>query len=295
MISRTVSGLFFCYHSADLCAGDVVYCERFLEFLTDLESQLPTRRYVNTLINDLNLLAVIRTSSMFNNENNGLLRDLFVLFRHFVNFPVDNNTGTQYSRAQSHQMHSEDLARLQRTALKHFKSKLIILALANYGSIDQRKELESHLHTLTRPELAELCTWLGFRTSYPPAAKVLGDRELLLEVLVSAHERRETFQETIRDLSTLPTEATIYEPTLLRNETYNSSQSLAIPKLNLQYLSVGDFLWRAFILYRCESFFEVKKDLEEVLKRLRPRPADAGVGARFDGFSRMAIPISKPA
>lgn len=272
-----------------------MYCERFLEFLTDLESQLPTRRYVNTLLKDLNLLAVVRISPIFNAEDNGLLRDLFVLLRHFVNFSIDDSTGTQLSHAQSYDRHSQDLARLQRTALKHFKSKLTILALSNYGSIDQRSELENHLSSLTEPELAELCTLLGFRASYPTAAKVATTRELSVEVLVSAHERHRTFQETIRDLSTLPTEATLYEPTLLRNETYNGSRSLAIPKLNLQYLSVGDFLWRAFILYRCESFFEVRKDMEEVVKRLQPRIAESGAGTRFDGFSRMAIPINKPA
>lgn len=32
------------------------YCERFLEFLSDLQSQLPTRRYVNTLLQDLHTL-----------------------------------------------------------------------------------------------------------------------------------------------------------------------------------------------------------------------------------------------
>jgi len=273
----------------------VVYCERFLEFLTDLESQLPTRRYVNTLIRDLNLLAVIRISPMFNHAANGLLRDLFVLFRHFVNFPIDDNTGAQHSRVQSHEKHSEDLAKLQRTALKSFKSKLTILALANYSSIDQRKELETHLQPLTESELADLCTLLGFRTTYPSVAKVKGDRELLLEVLLSFHERRKTFPETISSLSILPTETTLYEPTLLRNETYNGSQPLAIPKLNLQYLTVGDFLWRAFILYRCESFFEIKTDMEDVIQQLQPRTTDSGVGAHVAGYSKMAIPISKPA
>lgn len=232
---------------------------------------------------------------MFNHAANGLLRDLFVMLRHFVNFAIDDNTGAQYSRVQSQEKHSEDLARLQRTALKSFKSKLTILALANYSSIDQRKELETHLQSLTDSELAGLCTLLGFRTAYPAVAKVKGDRELLLEVLLSFHERRKTFQETISSLSILPTETTLYEPTLLRNETYNGSHPLAIPKLNLQYLTVGDFLWRAFVLYRCESFFEIKTDIEDVLQRLHPPMADPDSRAHSAGYSKMALPISKPA
>lgn len=275
--------------------GDLVYCEKFLEFLTDLESQLPTRRYVTAVVQDLNLLALIRISPMFNTQDNGLLRDLFALFRHFVNFPVDDNTGSQHSKAQSYERHCENLARLQRTALRHFKETLTVLALSNYGAIDQRKELEEFLTPLTDAELEEMCLLLGFRTAYPSASNIQVSRGLLMEIVLLAHEKRKTFQETVRDLSTQPTETELYEPSLLRNETYNGSRSLAIPKLNLQYLSVGDFLWRSFILYRCEQFFEIRKYLEDTIKRLQPRTTGSEGGVHFDGFSKVALPITKPA
>lgn len=278
---------------ADSLLGDLEYCEKFIEFLTDLESQLPTRRYVNSLVQDLNLLALIRISPMFNTQHNRLLRDLFALFRHFANFPVDDVTGLEYSKAQSYERHCKDLARLQRTALRHFKEKLMVLALSNYGAIAQRKELEEFLTQLTDVELKEMCLLLGFRTAYPSAANVQVDRGLLMEIMLSAHEKRKTFQDTVRDLSTQPTETELYEPSLLRNETYNGSRSLAIPKLNLQYLSVGDFLWRSFILYRCEQFFEIRKYLEDTIKRLHPRGTNSAGGVHFNGFSRMALPITK--
>jgi intron-binding protein aquarius len=274
---------------------NVLYCERFLEYLTDLESQLPTRRYVNTLVKDLNLLALIRLSPMFNAQANGLLRDLFVLFRHFANFSIDDNTGAQYSRVQSSQIHYENLARLQRTALKHFKAKLTILALSNYGAIDQRQELEAHFKQLTDIELEELCKLLGFRIGYPSVAGFQTTRELLVEVLISAHERRNTFQESVRDLTTQPTENELYDSSLLRNETYNGARSLAIPKINLQYLSIGDFLWRSFILYRCEQFFEIRRYLEDIVKRLQAESTSSDGGVRFGGFSKMALPITRPA
>lgn len=280
---------------ANSLLDDLVYCEKFLEFLTDLESQLPTRRYINSLVQDLNLLALIRISPMFNTQDNGLLRDLFALFRHFANFPVDDNTGLQHSKAQSYERHCGDLARLQRTALRHFKEKLTVLALSNYGAIDGRKELEEFLTQLTDVELEDMCLLLGFRTAYPSAANVQVNRELLMEIMLLAHEKKKTFQETVRDLSTQPTETELYEPSLLRNETYNGSRSLAIPKLNLQYLSIGDFLWRAFILYRCEQFFEIRKYLEDTIKRLQPRGTGSVGGLHFDGFSKMALPITKPA
>ena len=201
-----------CNDTDELGTGDLIYCERFLELLIDLDGQLPTRRYVNTLMQDMNLLPLIKLSTLFNDEENGLLRDLYSLLRHFVYFSIDDHTGAQHSRAQSYEAHCTRLARLQRTALKHFKSKLTILALSNYGVVEQRLELENHLEQLTDRELSELCTILGYRTSYPPSAKVTVHRQFLMEVIVSGHERRKTFQEVVRDLNIMPTEVKLPQP-----------------------------------------------------------------------------------
>ncbi|KAE9374541.1 DEAD helicases superfamily protein-like protein [Stipitochalara longipes BDJ] len=273
---------------------NIRYCERFIEFLSDLQSQLPTRRYVNTLLQDLNTLPAIRMSPAFNDEDNGLLRDLYALLKHYTYFSIDDHTGIQHSRTEAYERHCAILASLQRTALKHFKDKLTILALSNYGSIEKRTELEGHLESLTSEEITQLCDLLEFRTSYPASTLLVTDRRFLSEVLLSGHEKRKTFQETARDLSVLPTELTLFEPTLLRNDNYNGSQPLAIPKLNLQYLTVGDFLWRSFILHRCESFYEIRKHIEDVIKRMQPSTSPTGQTS-FRGFSKMALPITKPA
>ena len=272
---------------------NIQYCERFLEFLADLQSQLPTRRYVNTLLQDLHTLPSIRMSPAFNDEDNSLLRDLYALLKHYTHFSIDDHTGIQHSSAGAYEIHCATLASLQRIALKHFKEKLTILALSNYASIDKRSELEGHLETLTDAELSQLCEHLDLRTSFPSSSKIVVDRQFLTEILLAAHEKRKTFQETARDLSILPTELTLFEPALLRNDNYNGSQPLALPKLNLQYLTVGDFLWRSFILHRCESFYAIRKDVEDSIKRLRPVLAGNGQTI-FQGFSRMTLPISKP-
>lgn len=273
---------------------NVLYCERFVELLVDLLSQLPTRRYVNTLLKDLNILPVIRLSQLYRIPENALFRDLYNLLEHFIYFAIDDYSGEALSSQAVYDLHCQELARLQRTAMKHFKEKLMILALSNLGAIEQRSELEGQLSSLDESELQQLCTYLGFRTSYPKSSNITSGRQLYLETLSSFYERKLPFQEVAAQLSVIPTEENLYDPALLRSETYDGSRPLAIPKLNLQYLSIGDFLWRSFILYRSEAFFQIRKDIESVVKRMQPK-ANRDGSVKFDGFTRMAIPISKPA
>lgn len=273
---------------------DVLYCERFVEFISDLLSQLPTRRYVNTLLQDLHILPALRLSPLFNHETNGLLRDQYTLLSHYVHFSIDDQTGSQYSRTEAYDRHCAELGKLQRVALRHFKKKLTVLALSNYGSIDKRNELENLLEVLTDDELAEIASLLELRTEYPESAKVVLDRQFLMEVLLSTFEKRKTFQETAQDLNILPTEESLFDPSLLRTDDYDGSRPLALPKLKLQYLSVGDFLWRALVLYRCESFYGIRKDISDVLRRLRLETRKSGETA-LTGHTRMALPISRPA
>ncbi|KAI1769078.1 P-loop containing nucleoside triphosphate hydrolase protein [Hypoxylon sp. FL1150] len=271
----------------------VLYCERFVEFISDLLSQLPTRRYVNTLLQDLHILPAFRLSPMFNDEDNALLRDQCSLLSHYVHFTIDDQTGAQHSRTEAYDRHCAELAKLQRVALRHFKDKLTVLALSNYGSIDKRGELENLLEVLTDEELKRLATLLELRAEYPELVKVPIDRQFLIEALLSTYEKRKTFQEVVRDMSILPTEDNLFDQGLLRTDNYDGSKPLALPKLRLQYLSVGDFLWRALVLYRCESFYGIRKDIGDALKRLRPESRRPGE-TTFAGFSRMALPISRP-
>ena len=271
----------------------LLYCERVLELLSDLQSQLPTRRYVNTLIQDLLLIPATSLSPLYGSRAGGLFRDLLSLLRHYTSFPIDDVIGRSLSDSECYEMRSAKLTQLQRVAIKHFKEKLTILALSNSASLDHRSELESHFRNLNITEITQLNIHMGLRTEYPSSCIVVRDRQFFIEVLLFIVEKRPTFREALRDLPILPTEKILYETTFLRNETYNGTEPLAIPKLNLQYLTNGDFLWRSFILYRCESFYEIRKHLEETTRRMRPSMMDSRVS--FSGTSRMAIPIEKPA
>ena len=65
---------------------------------------------------------------------------------------------------------------------------------------------------------------------------------------------------------------------------------LPFPKLGLQYLTVQDYLQRNWELFRLESTYEIREDLEDALVRLRPSATADGSSA-FAGWARMALPI----
>jgi intron-binding protein aquarius len=273
---------------------DVTYLERFLEFLCDLTSQLPTRRYTNLLIKDLNLLSLVRLSKVYQKGDNSLFRDLTALLDHFQSFSTDD-ADTENSANAVTEAHHEAVARFQQIAYRHFESQLKVLALSNYGSIDQRGELEQTLMSLSDKELDDLAKLLGFRTSYPSAASITVTRSLLLQMLLDRYQRPKDFRQVIEQLSVSPTESSLCTTNYMQHEAYDSSKPLGLPKLNLQYLSLSDFMWRSFQLHQAESFYSIRKDLEGIVKRMKPKLGRDPGSTTFEGFSKMAMPIDKPA
>jgi len=280
--------------SSDQKTDNLAYSERFVELLCDLLSQLPTRRYVSTLLQDLNTLSVIKLSPLYQDGADAtLLRDMWLLLEHYTYFPIDVNSGRQLSRQKYDAVHNARIARLQSSALKLHPETLKILVLANYGSLGRREELLGHLQALNDAELTELCGQLGLRTAYPEKSLVVEDRAFLDDVVASFMESRSLYSDQVRHLTILPTETAIYDRSLQRTDDYDGSRPLAIPKLNLQYLTLGDFLWRSYVLFRSEAYHEIRKHIEDVLKRLQLRWQSGST--RFEGFSTMAIPTGKPA
>eukprot|EP00937_MAST-01D_sp_MAST-1D-sp2_P006438 g6438.t1 len=119
----------------------------------------------------------------------------------------------------------------------------------------------------------------------------------------------------INDLPLYPTEAMLWDPDLVpldeaaaRGSAEPPSRSggggavLALPKLNMQFLTLTDYLLRNWTLYRLESAHEIREDLVDAITRVDARVRNgarstAGSAARaheglvWNGWSRMALPI----
>ena len=92
-----------------------------------------------------------------------------------------------------------------------------------------------------------------------------------------------------------PTEEIIWNENLVPNEFKQQATTdtcLSLPKLNLQFLTLHDYLLRNFNLFRLESAYELRQDIEDACIRLRPFYSYEEQTVSFGSWSRMAQPIN---
>lgn len=115
-----------------------------------------------------------------------------------------------------------------------------------------------------------------------------------------------------------PTEEIIWNENIVPTEYFSGEGCLALPKLNLQFLTLHDYLLRNFNLFRLESTCkywddgpyqlillsllsqletfcsfctdEIRQDIEDSVSRLLPWKSEDG-SVYFGGWARMAQPI----
>jgi intron-binding protein aquarius len=123
-------------------------------------------------------------------------------------------------------------------------------------------------------------------------------RSFLEEIIVSHHALQKNELEGINALSLYPTESLLWDETMLPLTELASDAVLALPKLNLQFLTFQDYLLRSFTLFRLESAYEIREDITDAVNRIGPKKTyDYATGVRvekleFQGWSRMALPVS---
>ncbi|CAK0785152.1 hypothetical protein CVIRNUC_008358 [Coccomyxa viridis] len=267
----------------------LLYCERFAELLIDLLSQLPTRRFVRTLLEDKAILIKCRMSPLLEHPQGELYRQLVDLFHFYQYFPIDDHTGQPVTDAEIVALQYSRLTQLQRLFFKYHPS-LKELALSNCGTLQKRSVLEPALKGLDFAELQNLVV---------RQLRLVADDDLwaqnpefLMEVVVSKYERRRSQTETVNAMPLYPTEAILWDENQVPKVHYTGETCLALPKLNLQFLTAHDYLLRNFNLFRLEATYEIREDLGDVLSRVSAAwDQDEEDKVVFKGWARMALPV----
>jgi intron-binding protein aquarius len=197
-----------------LVSLDVIrFAERCFEFMIDLESQLPTRRFFNGLIADQQIGILCSLAPFMKREEQDvqLLQKLLTMLKFYSGFEVNDHTGLALTRNDITQAHCDRLVSLQHVAFQQFKKSLPDLPLANLASIEKRDNLMKHFAPLSDKDLGKLCEALHLRTSLVVDKATLKEagvetREVLLETLIATFEKRESQIDVINSTPLYPNE-----------------------------------------------------------------------------------------
>ncbi|XP_046401770.1 RNA helicase aquarius isoform X1 [Ischnura elegans] len=270
----------------------VHFCERFLELVIDLEALLPTRRFFNTVLDDCHLVVRCHLSNLIKRSDGNLFSQLLDMLKFYSRFEISDETGDPLTDHDMTQIHYSKITSLQKAAFAKFPD-LRSFSLANVASVDTRETLLKHFGPLSNDMLREIAMYLNL---VPPIGNkeredwFRYDSEFLLELLVSRHERRASQLEALNEMPLYPTEEIIWNENIVPTEYFSGEGCLALPKLNLQFLTLHDYLLRNFNLFRLESTYEIRQDIEDAVSRLSPWKAEDG-SVFFGGWARMAQPI----
>ncbi|XP_045466067.1 RNA helicase aquarius [Harmonia axyridis] len=270
----------------------VHYCERFLELMIDLESLLPTRRFFNTVLDDCHLVVRCQLSTLIKKPEGRLFSQLLDTLKFYSKFEINDETGDPLTDHDMTQIHYDQITSLQKVAFSKFP-ELIDFALANVASVDTRKSLSKYFGTLNKNSLHLIASYLRL---VPPPEKqneitwCRFDVEFLRELLISRHEKRISQLEALNEMPLYPTESIIWNENIVPTAYFSGEDCLALPKLNLQFLTLHDYLLRNFNLFRLESTYEIRQDIEDSVSRLCPWKAEDD-SVYWGGWARMAQPI----
>ena len=114
----------------------------------------------------------------------------------------------------------------------------------------------------------------------------------LKEVVLSAFEKRRSQREALNGLPLYPNEEIMWDESQVPSVNYTGEGCLALPKLNLQFLTLSDYLLRNFNLFRLESTYEIREDVQDVLQRMKAKVGPDGETV-FGGWARMASKLSR--
>eukprot|EP01064_Diplonema_japonicum_P036639 TRINITY_DN8313_c0_g1_i2.p1 TRINITY_DN8313_c0_g1~~TRINITY_DN8313_c0_g1_i2.p1 ORF type:complete len:1319 (+),score=327.48 TRINITY_DN8313_c0_g1_i2:52-4008(+) len=268
--------------------ASIILCSRYLEFFSDLLSQMPTRRFLHAYFDDINLLTYCTTSFLYLSGASELFKGLVNLFAAVMQFPIENQTAEALTASDIETQHCTRAMVFQRVAHKNFPDKMKQASMCNLSMLDEKTQLTTFIEKLNNDELRELCGHLCIQDP-DISRKVNLSRGFLTEALVLRHSKHPDHSD-LNKVALYPDESVLWNTSMTPSESYTGNSPLALPKLNLQFLSIQDYLLRNFKLIQLESAYEIKEDVVDVVTRMAPAHGPGGL--RYQGMHRMALPIS---
>jgi intron-binding protein aquarius len=316
-------------HPVDAVLGfhERLYVEHFLEFCIDLLSQLPTRRFLNTFLADVHFVIRCRRSALWSARaevcgsegarplvddamdpeestdlsDNDLFRRLVEAIDALVHFEVQDQTGKALSSVEVAGRHSGRLHHAQAVAYKQYKEAIgDSFVYSSIGELGKPETIKKCLELVDMETLTNFSVDIGALSSRDVDSRYFnspGATPFVMDVLVDYLRLRPSQLDSLNQTPLYPTEQDLWDPRLIPAVRHGGlwgapgDSALALPKLNLQFLTMHDYLVRNFTLFKLESAYEIRQDLCDAIRRMAPRQFP-GAPVTFGGWSRMTVPVS---
>ncbi|EDO05275.1 hypothetical protein BBOV_I001910 [Babesia bovis T2Bo] len=302
----------------------LMLCENYMEFIIDLLSQLNTRRIVKPLIDAKLILVRCRQTPLHDHLEGSLFKHMLRIFDFYMHFYIDEELGTPLDFDKVMERYYNRFDSFQRICFSKFSDDPVLktVHLMSAYEINQQGGISDLLTKCKSSVLGRLVLELGLFSvdesdhmdsclMHPPAVNLTpikqkgkaAVKQFLIGAINASLERQVDSVSILNNLPIYPTEDLLWSSSQLPSgHDYIRLSSLALHKLNLQYLTLLDYLYRNFTLYRLESASQIKTDLEEAIDSCCPRGylsrqgdkvSQSGmVETRFEGSHPMAIEIT---
>lgn len=262
----------------------------FVELLAEILSQISPRKFLIPLLIDLHFPVKCKLSSFYAVENVVFYK--FVdLFDYYFYFPVNNASGKEYNSQQIIELTNDHVSLFQQTAFSLFGQNYKDIIFTSLGELSKKDNLINHLAVLSPEDIFNLASSLKLIHDKDQLNfNVPEDIKLIHALIIDFVIPKKLSQSVVDNISVYPTEDILWDHNVLPLNSTDSTM-VPLPRSNLQFLSINDYLIRNFILYRWESYYEIRNDLMDSVKRMGPLTAFNG-NVNFQGWSRMALPLS---
>lgn len=283
------------------------YLHRTLELLIDLLSGTSSRLFLLMYMDAIHFnvrcrLAVGHRYAV--DENLRLVQHLLGRINRLLSFPIDDSNQRHLTKVDVVSMHHARAVLLQKMAHRHFPEDLQQVIYAGVGLLCKGQQRKSYLERAFIGFDDDKLATLLFKMRLIPEESPSLTRSYLLQVLANYLTIPPYPMDQLRAYPLYPTETLLWDHSIIppSNSQLRATQVLALPKLNAKFLSFQDYLLRNYELVRLESAYEIRADIVNVVKRVRPLLRQSNVEdeeetqltTEFSGWSRMALELAQP-
>jgi Intron-binding protein aquarius N-terminus len=314
-----------------------IFLHRSLELLIDLLSSVDVRPYLVPYLSAIHFSIACRTAlgistySQTTDENLFLAQQLLERIDRLQHFPVRDHVNrststststiaasgissrgtdatttamaTALSKVEVASLYHRRASTLQKMCHRYYADALADVVFSGVGLLcSDATFVRRVLGGFPDHDLLELLHKMRL-VDKTHGGKEIYSRDFLLLVLLDYLIQPADPLEDLQSFPLYPTESVLWDFARIppgHSGLLPASHVLSLPKLHAQFLSYADYLWRNFELMRLESAYEIRSDLVDVIRRVRPLirqtmamdehgNEQVALQTEFTGWARMAL------